>query len=163
MRTICDRLSQPALAHFVWCRLLEMSHHLRNLACLCALFFASACESDPGSPSDVDASAAADDQLDGSVANVPCTVELPTECPDPPPRYPDVSPIFKQRCATAGCHSPDWTGPWPLDSYGHIADWADTIRDMLAQCTMPPPEAGTPLPNEESEKILTWIKCKTPK
>jgi uncharacterized membrane protein len=95
------------------------------------------------------------------VFDVPCTVTPPSECPDPPPRFADVAPIFKARCAT--CHISDWTGPWPLDTYEHIADWADVVRSHLVECSMPPPEAGTPLPNAESETILTWIRCKTPR
>lgn len=135
-----------------------------------ALAFASlyslalvACDQDPGAGDNPGGSLddGGADELDGGAGSVACTVQPPTECPDPAPVYADVAPIFKQRCAT--CHISDWTGPWPLDTYSHIADWADTIRDMLVQCSMPPPEAGTPLPDEESEQILTWIKCKTPK
>jgi hypothetical protein len=131
---------------------------------LAAAFVLVACGSDPGAP-DGDASglfdAGDDGTLDGGVFDVPCTVVPPTECPNPAPRFDDVAPIFKKRCAT--CHISDWTGPWPLDSYSHIADWAAEIRGQLGTCSMPPPEAGTPLPNDESEKIMTWILCKTPK
>lgn len=97
----------------------------------------------------------------GAQAPAPCTVEAVTSCPDPAPRFADVEPIFKKRCST--CHVDNWSGPWPLDTYQHIADWADVIRDLVRTCTMPPPEAGMPLPNEEAETILTWIRCNTPK
>jgi uncharacterized membrane protein len=97
----------------------------------------------------------------GTIELVPCTVTPPTSCPDPAPRFADVSPIFKKRCAS--CHVSEWSGPWPLDTYSHIADWADTIRGHLVDCSMPPPDAGTPLPDEESEVILTWIRCNTPR
>jgi uncharacterized membrane protein len=97
----------------------------------------------------------------GAVEVVPCTVEAPTSCPDPAPRFGDVSPIFKKRCAS--CHVSEWNGPWPLDTYSHIADWADTIRGHLIECSMPPPEAGVPIPNDESELVLTWIRCNTPR
>lgn len=138
-----------------------MSRTLSRLALLIAVNALVGCEADPGAPTESDASIEPSDELDAGPGTFECTVEPPTECPDPPPRYADVSPIFKKRCAS--CHVSEWTGPWPLDTYSHIADWADTIRDMLVHCTMPPPEAGTPLPNEESEQILTWIKCNTPK
>ena len=126
---------------------------LRRLLCsalLGALLFA--CESDPGG-GNVDPS-------DAGAAPFECTVEPPTSCPDPAPRFADVAPIFKQRCA--GCHASNWSGPWPLDTYSHIADWGDVVRAHLLDCSMPPPEAGVPLPNEESVEILTWIRCGTP-
>lgn len=132
-------------------------------AASCTLWL-SACGSDvaPNHADEPSDGGSQDSELDaGLMFNVPCTVKAPTSCPDSPPRFDDVTPIFKQRCAP--CHVSEWTGPWPLDTYSHIADWADTIRGHLVECSMPPPEAGTPLPNEESEKILTWIRCGTPK
>lgn len=117
-----------------------------------------ACDPDSGRDAD-DAGGA---ELDGGgQPPPPCTIEAVTSCPDPAPRYADVAPIFKQRCAA--CHVANWSGPWPLDTYEHVADWADVVRDMVRTCTMPPPEAGMPLPNEEAEQILTWIRCNTPR
>jgi hypothetical protein len=113
--------------------------------------------SDAGSDDPTDAG----EVQDGDPAAFECTVSAPTECPDPPPRYADVEPIFKQRCAP--CHGAKWDGPWPLDTYAHVADWSDVIRAHLIDCSMPPPEAGTPLPVEESETILAWIRCNTPR
>jgi hypothetical protein len=147
-----------------------MSWVVSRLAlCAACVLVLTACGGDEGPvrPTDVTSGKTASDGgesgagLDGGVFDVPCTVEAPTSCPDPAPRFDDVSPIFKQRCAS--CHVSEWTGPWPLDTYPHIADWADVIRGHLLDCTMPPPEAGTPMPNDESEKILTWIRCNTPK
>jgi hypothetical protein len=117
-----------------------------------------ACDTD----SDRDANDAGGAELDGGgQPPPPCTIEAVTSCPEPAPRYADVAPIFKQRCAS--CHVANWSGPWPLDTYQHVADWADVVRDMVRTCTMPPPEAGMPLPNEEAEQILTWIRCNTPR
>jgi hypothetical protein len=128
---------------------------------------------DAGLPASLDASVAADAGLDGNLvrrdAGAPgdaavlpfvCNVPAPTACPTPPPRYPEIASIIKQRCAS--CHSPLWTGPWPLDSYGHVADWQDTIQANLLDCTMPPPEAGVPITVEERVSILTWIRCGLP-
>lgn len=89
-----------------------------------------------------------------------CSVEAPTACPDAGPRYGDVAPIFRERCVI--CHAPTWNGPWPLDAYQHVADWQDTIRTNLLDCTMPPPEAGVPITRNEREQILTWIRCGLP-
>ena len=89
-------------------------------------------------------------------------VVSPTACPSPAPKYADVEPIFKKRCVT--CHvTGNKNGYWPLDDYTHVTDWFDTIASNLAACTMPPPDANAPIPREESELILTWLKCGYPR
>jgi hypothetical protein len=90
-----------------------------------------------------------------------CHVELPTVCPDPPPRFADVQPIFHEHCG-GDCHTGSPVGEWPLDTYSHIADWYDLIRDELRSCRMPPRDADVSLPDEEREAILTWILCGFP-
>jgi hypothetical protein len=97
---------------------------------------------------------------DATAEPIVCSVQAPTSCPSPAPRFADVTPIFMRRCAS--CHASNWTGPWPLDTYGHIADWQDTIRSHLLDCSMPPPEAGIPMTNDERLTILTWIRCDLP-
>jgi hypothetical protein len=111
---------------------------------------------------EIDGSTAARDAGGSDAAALPfvCNVPAPASCPTPPPRYPAIAAIIKQRCE--GCHSPLWTGPWPLDSYGHVADWQDTIQVNLLDCTMPPPEAGVPITVDERVQILTWIRCGLP-
>jgi hypothetical protein len=96
---------------------------------------------------------------DAALGSTACSVQWPTACPDPAPRYNDVVPIFNRRCVT--CHS-GWAGPWPLTSYTHVVDWQDTIRTELIGCTMPPPDAGIPITNDERTKILTWLRCGYP-
>jgi len=128
-----------------------MTRSLLNVTGLAGCLLLGACDASSPTTSDAEAGDAA----------VACAVELPQECPDPPPRYDDVSPIFERRCA--GCHKANWSGPWPLDTYARVADWAHTVGDMLARCAMPPPEAGMPLPDDERQLVLTWIFCKTPK
>jgi hypothetical protein len=86
-----------------------------------------------------------------------CTVQPPTVCPDPAPRWADVSPIFQSRCVE--CHNGMVGGPWPLMQYQHVADWSDLVRSMLVDCSMPPPDAGRPMTDEERVAILTWILC----
>jgi hypothetical protein len=88
-----------------------------------------------------------------------CDFEPPTACPDPPPRYVDVEPIFVARCQV--CHSAAG-GEWPLVTYGHIADWAQDIHDLVLNCSMPPPDAGVPITIDERVQILAWIACGLP-
>ena len=138
-----------------------MSPLLRPLALVSLLVLCSTgCEPEDALEEGLD-DANAGQGPDAGFAPQACTVKAPTECPSTPPRFDDVKPIFEKRCA--GCHSGDWAGPWPLDTYAHVADWSDVIRSHLIDCSMPPPEAGMPLPDEESLTILTWIRCDTPR
>lgn len=117
---------------------------------------------DAGPDAERDADSASDggDTSDAAPPSYACPVPAPAACPTPAPRYPAIAAIIKQRCAS--CHSPLWTGPWPLDTYGHVADWQVTIQANLLDCTMPPPDAGVPITAEERVEILTWIKCGLP-
>jgi uncharacterized membrane protein len=72
-----------------------------------------------------------------------------------------VAPIFERRCT--GCHAGNPGGSWSLKDYGHVADWQDTIRSNLRDCSMPPPDAGIPMTLEERVSILTWIRCGLPR
>jgi hypothetical protein len=89
-----------------------------------------------------------------------CEVVAPRACPDPHPRFVDVVPILQRRCVP--CHSGNLAGVWPLVTYGEVADWQDVIRDDLIKCTMPPPDAGVPMPVEETMVILDWLRCGLP-
>lgn len=91
-----------------------------------------------------------------------CSVEAPTVCPEPPPRWSDVNPIFQQRCV--GCHYGMPGGPWPLLQYQHVADWYDVVRAHVLECTMPPVEflSAYPMTTDERIAILTWILCGIP-
>jgi hypothetical protein len=98
--------------------------------------------------------------VDGGVtddAQYACTVQAPTTCPDPPPHYPDIQPIIQRACVP--CHQGLPGGNWPLLQYSHVADWQDVIRAMVLDCSMPPPDAGVPISDEERVAILTWIRC----
>jgi len=90
----------------------------------------------------------------------PCVVTAPTECPEPAPRWANVAPIFESRCAS--CHDGQPFNPWPLDSYEHVADWHDVVRDMLLNCTMPPVDSDEKLPPDERDTVLVWIRCGFP-
>ena len=90
-----------------------------------------------------------------------CAVPAPTSCPEPAPRYADVAPIFERRCT--GCHAGNPGGPWSLKDYGHVADWQDTIRAAMRDCSMPPEDAGVTMTVQERVSILTWIRCGLPR
>jgi hypothetical protein len=110
---------------------------------------------DAGEPAS-DASAPSD-----AAIPVSCPVEAPTSCPDAAAiRYADVAPIIEARCAP--CHSPLWSGPWPLNTLAHVRDWTDDIRTNLVACTMPPPDAGIPITKAERLTMLQWIRCGLP-
>ena len=97
----------------------------------------------------------------GRTTDAVCSPVAPTECIDPAPHYPDVAPIFEQRCAS--CHTGAAGGPWPLDTYGNVADWATLVRDELLRCSMPPKDSGVTLTPEERDQILLWLRCGNPK
>jgi hypothetical protein len=100
-----------------------------------------------------DAPAAADSR---DVRVALCKLDPPTSCPDPPVRYADIAPVVQRRCLV--CH--DGRGPhWPLTSYQHVADWQDTIRATMLDCSMPPAEAALPMPLEERMALLHWVRC----
>jgi uncharacterized membrane protein len=116
----------------------------RPVCLVLALLALAACSSSEG-PSD------------RSDAAARCTVIAPTECAEPAPRYADVAPIFERRCAS--CHSGVADGPWPLDNYEHVADWALVVRDELVRCAMPPASSGLKITAEERDLILAWVRC----
>jgi len=91
-----------------------------------------------------------------------CGVVAPTECASPTTRYPDVAAIIDQRCA-GPCHSGLLAdGPWPLNDYEHVADWADVIRSELLSCSMPPADSEVTMTLDERMAILAWIRCGYP-
>lgn len=87
----------------------------------------------------------------------PCETVAPTSCPTPAPTYADIAPIVESRCV--GCHYGALGGPWPLNSYDHVADWRDTIRSAMLDCSMPPPEEHVPMTTDERMQLLVWIRC----
>jgi len=73
-----------------------------------------------------------------------------------PRTYADVAPIVEQRCAM--CHGAPM-GAWPLSRYQDLADWYDSVRAHLVDCTMPPTDAGVPMTVAEKATLLAWIRC----
>jgi cytochrome c5 len=98
---------------------------------------------------------------DAQLREESCAVPAPTECPDPPPNFHDVEPVFEQYCNA--CHTvDDPQGPWPFDTYSHIVAWRAEVRDEVLNCTMPPAE-GAPLPPDQRQLLMEWIFCGMPK
>ena len=89
-----------------------------------------------------------------------CDAVLPTACTHPDVSFKkDVQPIIAARCGS--CH--DGRGEqWPLVDYSHVADWAGEVRAMVADCSMPPPDAGVAMPTSERQTILEWVRCGVP-
>ena len=89
----------------------------------------------------------------------------PTSCPTPRVTFDHVKPIFQAQCV-GPCHNgvtPDPNIPgatlWPLIEQQHIEDWQDTIRALMADCSMPPPDAGVPMTIEERRAIIEFTRC----
>lgn len=95
------------------------------------------------------------DSAAGPVAE--CSVKVPTACPEPAVRYADVEPLIASKCVS--CHYGALGGPWPLTTYDDAADWKDTIRDDVLDCSMPPPDSGVTLSDDERLSLLSWVRC----
>ncbi|QSQ27148.1 hypothetical protein JY651_20525 [Pyxidicoccus parkwayensis] len=125
-------------------------------------FTTMACDDSTSTPGDgVDSGVSIPDGGTGHEQPPTCDVQAPTACPSPAPRYADVAPIFEQRCVI--CHDTAPGGPWPLNDYGHVSDWQETIRASQLDCSMPPSDAGVRITLEERLAILQWIRCGLPK
>jgi hypothetical protein len=168
----CGNSSQPAtLAHLALTRYecvvrwLTRDLHLTTLAGLALTVAALGCNdgSRPTARPDASVREPAAERTDAATldAGAPeCTVKIPSVCEAPKPHYADVQPIIAARCL--GCH--DGSGEqWSLIGYEHVADWYIEIRSMISRCSMPPPDSGISMPNQERETILRWLRCGYPK
>jgi hypothetical protein len=93
---------------------------------------------------------------------------LPIGCPTPAVTYGQVEGVLKRRCVDS-CHNMMTPDPnknnepiWSLATYRHAVDWADTIRETINLCMMPPKEAQIPITVEERTLLVNWVNCKTP-
>ncbi len=75
-----------------------------------------------------------------------------------------VERIFQAKCQE--CHRPGEAGPFSLLTYKSAKGWADTIREVVSNGTMPPWHADAPLGHfkndrrltpEEKTTLLAWI------
>lgn len=70
-----------------------------------------------------------------------------------------VARIFQARCQD--CHRPGEAGPFPLLSYKSAKGWADMIREVVSDGTMPPWHADAPLGHFKNDRRLTPDEKKT--
>ncbi|HEY1187739.1 MAG TPA: redoxin domain-containing protein [Gemmata sp.] len=80
-----------------------------------------------------------------------------------------VAAIMQARCQE--CHRAGEAGPFALDSYKQAKGWADMIREVVADGTMPPWHADAPpghfkndrrLSADEKKTLLTWVDAGCP-
>ncbi len=85
-------------------------------------------------------------------------------CITPMPSYAnDVAPVLDQACNST-CHAPG-VGPWPLNNYDDVSDWAAIIAGDLELCKMPPEDAGAGngvLTDSQRAMVLDWVACGAP-
>ena len=118
---------------------------------------------------DVDASAEVDASDDASgvadadaMASPGCLPPMSYVCQTPPPSFAnEIVSILDARCND--CHADnDPEGPWPLHDYQDVRDWKGVVLDSLLNCTMPPPDAGTTLLEDERQRVFAWLACDAP-
>jgi hypothetical protein len=71
----------------------------------------------------------------------------------------DITPLLDRDCNT--CHTPGST-LWPLVGYENVRDWSYSIYLDVEGGTMPPLDAGAPLPDHDRTALLQWITCGAP-
>lgn len=105
---------------------------------------------------------AGDDATGPGTMAATCPPPLSTVCAEPSPSFAnDVVPILDARCNS--CHDatiPD--APWPLHDRQDVLDWKGIVVDSLLNCTMPPADSGSTLPENERQRLFAWFACDTP-
>ena len=93
-----------------------------------------------------------------------CTAIDASSCSTPIPSFAtDITPMLDRACNST-CHAPGM-GPWPLNTYSDVSDWASIIQADIATCSMPPADAGAgngSLSDAERATLLDWIACGAP-
>jgi hypothetical protein len=83
-------------------------------------------------------------------------------CPTDGPTYEaTIQPILARSCLP-GCHDSSPDAAWPLTDFDDITAWSTYIESDLIRCTMPPPDAGVAITDDERNEIFTWLGCGTP-
>jgi peroxiredoxin len=81
-----------------------------------------------------------------------------------------VAPLLERHCVE--CHRDGGIGPWRMNRYGRVANYADMIEEVLLTRRMPPwdpdPEFGEfkngrRLTREETQTLLRWIQAGAPR
>ena len=71
----------------------------------------------------------------------------------------DIVPIVQDRCQE--CHRSGEAGPFALTSYKQARGWADMIREVVSDGTMPPWHADAPLGHFQNDRRLSPDQKKT--
>ena len=95
-------------------------------------------------------------------ATIACTPPASTICAQPAPSFAaGSSPVVDRSCNT--CHADDNPdGIWPLHAWADVAAWQQLIISDLVNCTMPPPDSGTPFSESERQQLFAWLACNSP-
>ncbi len=81
-----------------------------------------------------------------------------------------IAPVLKQNCVE--CHRKDGIGPWSMNSYRRVANYAEMIEEVLLTRRMPPwdpnPDYGDfqvphQLDREQTQTLLAWVKAGAPR
>jgi len=81
-----------------------------------------------------------------------------------------IAPVLKQNCVE--CHRKDGIGPWSMNSYRRVANYAEMIEEVLLTRRMPPwdpnPDYGEfqvphQLDREQTQTLLAWVKAGAPR
>src|SRR5438067_879667 len=90
-----------------------------------------------------------------------CPNDLPSACPQPPPTYSDVAPIFSGVCVQ--CHAPGGqTADKPLTTYDEVFSRRTTVLTQVYGCVMPPEDANAQLTPAQRAALLAWLVCGAP-
>lgn len=89
---------------------------------------------------------------------------------DTPPDYAkQIAPILQQNCVH--CHRKDGIGPWSMNSYRRVSNYAEMIEEVLLTRRMPPwdpnPDYGEfknghVLSRDDTQALLKWVDAGAP-
>ncbi len=92
------------------------------------------------------------------------------EAAEAPSYSADVAPLLKRQCA--GCHREGGIGPWAMNGYGRVKNYARMIEEVVLTRRMPPfdpnPDYGQfanehRLSRDETQTLLRWIDAGAPR
>lgn len=68
----------------------------------------------------------------------------------------NVQPLVEQNCAVSGCHVPGGQLP-DLTNFSSIQQNSFLIKNRIENRTMPPPQSGKQLSEQEIHTISCWV------
>ena len=82
----------------------------------------------------------------------------------------DIAPLLAQHCVS--CHREGGIGPWNMDGYGHVKNYARMMEEVLLTGQMPPwhadPNHGhwandRSLSAADTQKLISWVVAGAPR